>query len=172
MTTTPASCPGCGFVWEGVSRTEAIEGTKSSVAGFVVVIEDAGATALVRPEPGRWSIVEYAAHLRDVLLSLRERVVLASVLDTPTGQPIYRDERVDLGFYSLDSAGDAMTELSTAGRLFCRTLAVLPEGFEERPIRYSPVSDAVVTIGWVGAQGFHEASHHLLDARHNLEVMR
>ena len=103
MSSEPHSCPECGFVWDGVSRTEAISGINESVAAFVGVIESAGEMALIRPESLRWSIVEYAAHLRDVFISLRERTILASVVNNPTGQPIYRDERVNLGFYALDT---------------------------------------------------------------------
>ena len=93
------SCPGCGFVWEGVSRIDAVKGINESVTAFVGIIEEAGEMSMVRPEPDRWSIVEYAGHLRDVLINLREKLIVASVVDNPTGQPIYTDDRVNLGFY-------------------------------------------------------------------------
>jgi len=170
MSSEPHSCPECGFVWDGVSRAEAISGINESVSAFIGVIEEAGEMAMVRPESGRWSIVEYAGHLRDVLISLRERTILASVDDNPTGQPIYRDERVNLGFYSLDSLDDAADDLAFAAGLFSKTIAALPHNFENRTLVYSPVSAAKVTIGWMAAQGFHEAAHHLLDVRQNLEM--
>ena len=172
VSSEPFSCPECGFVWDGVSRSDAISGINESVTAFVGVIEQAGEMATVRPEPGRWSIVEYAGHLRDVLLSLRERIILASVTNEPTGQAIHRDERVDMGFYSLDSLDDAVDELAFAAGLLSKAIATLPEEFEERVMVYSQVSGAKVTIGWMAAQGFHEASHHLMDVRHNLEMVR
>lgn len=171
MATDPFSCPECGFIWDGVTCLESISGINESVSSFIGVIEEAGEMATVRPEPDRWSIVEYAAHLRDVLLSLRERSILASVVEKPTGQPIYRDERVNLGFYSLDSVDDAADELAFAAGLLSKTIATLPAGYEKRLIVYSPVSNADVSIEWMAAQGFHEASHHLEDVRQNLNLL-
>jgi len=170
MSSEPHSCPECGFVWDGVSRAEAISGINESVAAFVGVIESAGEMALIRPESLRWSIVEYAAHLRDVFISLRERTILASVVNNPTGQPIYRDERVNLGFYALDTIDDSVDGLRFAAELLSKTITALPDGYENRTLVYSPVSNAQVTIGWMAAQGFHEAFHHLLDVRHNLKM--
>lgn len=172
MATNPDSCPGCGFVWEGVSRSDAVSGINNSIEDFIGVIEVAGEMALVRPEQNRWSIVEYASHLRDVLISIRERSILASIVDEPTGTPIFRDERVNLGFYSLDSLDDAMDELAFAAGLLSKTIATLPEGFENRELKYSPVTPLSVTIKWMAAQAFHEASHHLGDVRENLRLLK
>ena len=120
---------------------------------------------MVRPEPDRWSIVEYAGHLRDVLINLREKLIVASVVDNPTGQPIYTDDRVNLGFYSLDSLDDAANELAFAAGLISKTIAALPDGFENRTLVFSPLWATQMTIGWIAAQAFHEASHHLGDVR-------
>lgn len=165
------SCPECGFVWEGKDRSEVIAGINDSVTAFVDVIEEAGEMALVRPDLERWNIVEYAGHLRDVLISLRERIILGCVVDKPTGVPIYRDERVNMGFYSLDSVDDVSDELAMAAGLISKTIASMPEGFENRTMVYSPASNADATLQWVAAQAFHEASHHLNDVRTNLSLL-
>ena len=172
MASTSSSCPECGFVWDGVNRIDAISGINESVTSFIGVIEEAGEMATVRPEPTRWSIVEYAAHLRDVFLSLRERTILATILDNPTGHAIYRDERVDMGFYSLDSVDDAADELAFAAGLLSKTIATVPEGHENRTLIFSAATGNEVTILWMAAQGFHEASHHLADVRRNLELLK
>ncbi len=165
------SCPGCGFVWEGVSRIDAVKGINESVTAFVGIIEEAGEMSMVRPEPDRWSIVEYAGHLRDVLINLREKLIVASVVDNPTGQPIYTDDRVNLGFYSLDSLDDAANELAFAAGLISKTIAALPDGFENRTLVFSPLWATQMTIGWIAAQAFHEASHHLGVVRDNLRLL-
>ena len=77
------------------------------------------AVVAARPEPARWSALEYGAHLRDVLISLRERTLTASIEDHPTGAPIHRDERVDLGFYSLDDPATVAAELRAAAGSTC-----------------------------------------------------
>jgi hypothetical protein len=124
-----------------------------------------------RPIPERWSILEYAAHTRDVLISIRERFVLASIVDGHIGTPIFRDERVDLGFYKLDTPEEVAEELQASSRLFVRTFEALPAGFENRVFTYSPISKADVTILWAGAQALHECEHHLGDVRENERLL-
>lgn len=164
-------CDGCGFVWDAVGLKDAVSGISDTVSEFVGVIEESGEMATVRPAPERWSIVEYAGHLRDVLISLRERTILASIVDDPTGVPIYRDERVNMGFYSLDSVDDAADELGFAAGLISKTIATLPQGFESRTLVYSPVTEMKVTIGWMAAQAYHEAFHHLGDIKENVRLL-
>ena len=161
------SCPDCGFVWDGVDLAQSVSGVNDSVAAFVSVLEGAGEMATVRPRPDRWSIVEYAAHLRDVLISLRERIITAAIVDTPTGTPIFRDDRVNLGFYSLDSVDDAADELAFAAGIFSKAVASLPDGFADRELYFSSGLPTTTTIRWVAAQAFHEASHHLIDVQNN-----
>ena len=125
----------------------------------------AGAAAQRRTDPESWSALEYASHVRDVLLSIRDRVILALVLDHPTGTPLYREERIALGTYRLDSPEDVADELAIVGRLLGRTLRALPEGATSRTMVYSPLTPFDVTISWMAAQAAHEAEHHLADAR-------
>ena len=61
-----------------------------------------------------------------MILSIRERIVLASILDVPVGTPIYRDERVDIGLYAQDAASDVVVELQVATFLFLKTVASCP----------------------------------------------
>ncbi len=172
MVEDPArACGQCGFVRSEVGVADVAARVGSAVDGFVRVVTDAGARAEQRPSPTRWSVLEYGAHLRDVLLSLRERTLLASIEDHPTGTPIHRDERVDLGFYRLDSARDVCDELTGASRLYLRTYAALPDGFLKRRLLYSPVTPEEVTVAWLGTQAVHECEHHLGDARQNLVLL-
>lgn len=164
-------CDGCGFEWDSVGLKDAVSGISDAVTEFVGVIEESGEMATVRPSPDRWSIVEYAGHLRDVFISLRERLITASVVDHPTGTPIFRDERVNLGFYALDSVDDAADELGFAAGLLSKTIATLPAGFEDRTMVYSPAVDFVATLRWVAAQANHEAFHHLGDIRENVRLL-
>ena len=82
------TCEHCGFTWTNLSRAEVATRMSTAVEDLVAVIARAGASVDRRPSDDRWSILEYGAHLRDVLLSIRERIVLASILDVPVGTPI------------------------------------------------------------------------------------
>ena len=165
------SCPGCGFVWDDISSEEIPARTASATDAFVDVISSNGANVGVRPSPERWSILEYGSHMRDVFLSIRERIVKASIEDEAIGQPIYRDERVNLGFYKLDEPEETARELTASSKLFVRTFLALPDGDSERRFAYSPISPQKVTILWAAAQALHESEHHLGDVRENLRLL-
>jgi hypothetical protein len=141
------------------------------VEAFVGVIDRAGVDVGTRPEPKRWSILEYGGHLRDVLLSIRERVVLASILDVPVGTPIFRDERVEIGFYAQDAASDVAVELQVATYLFLKTVATLPPGFEDRRLVYSDRTPLEIAISEALSNALHECEHHLDDAKENLRLL-
>jgi hypothetical protein len=167
-----ATCEGCGFRWSEVTADEVPSRVSVATSSFVHVIETAGANANARPSPERWSILEYAGHMRDVFISIRERIMRACVEDEPVGTPMYREERVNLGLYRLDTPSIVAKELTTLSALFARTFQSLPEPFLERRLTYSTVTPAKVTILWAGAQAVHEVEHHLADAQENLRLLR
>lgn len=162
------SCSVCGFTWNLVGPDLVEERVTRAVAGMSRALVDAGDRVTERPEPTRWSSLEYAGHVRDVLWSLRERTILACVEDHPRSTPIHRDERVDLGFYRGDTVAVLVTELDVAAGLFVRTFAAVRPEWLARTIDYSPLFDFEVNVRWLGAQAVHESEHHLTDVRENL----
>lgn len=165
------ACEVCGFEWAEVGAAEVPERVHAAVEAVVRVVRGAGSEAARRPSPERWSILEYAGHLRDVLLVQRERIITASILDTPTGLAMYRDDRVDLGFYRLDTPEEVAAELAVAAGLFVKAFSSLPEGYERRELVYSVLTPERVTILWVGAQAVHECEHHLGDVEENAALL-
>ena len=109
--------------------------------------------------------------MRDVLLAIRDRIILASIVDEPTGTPIYRDQRVSIGLYRLDEPSVIANELAVVSELFVRTLRSLPPGYEQRPLIYSVITQEKVANLWAGAQAVHESEHHLSDVRENLALL-
>jgi hypothetical protein len=164
------TCPLCGFSWEPMVRSEVTQRIERAVLSFDEVMKEAGAKAAVRPLADRWSILEYGGHLRDVLLSIRERVILAAIVDVPTGTPIYRDERIDLGFYAEDTVKEVMNELEVAALLFAKTVTTLPAHFDTRELIYSSRTPLAVTISSTFSNAVHECEHHLSDASENLAM--
>jgi DinB superfamily len=158
-------CAVCGFAREAVEPADVAPRVGAAVDALAELLGGDPAAVAARPEPDRWSALEYGAHLRDVLISLRERTLTASIEDRPTGAPIHRDERVDLGFYSLDDPATVAAELRACAGLYLRTLAALPADSSDRRLLYSPVTPVEVTVEWLGTQAVHESEHHLLDAR-------
>ena len=172
MPIDPVACEGCGFLWAEVAPDDAPGRLAAAVAAFIEQLEVAGDAGLLRPSPERWSTVEYAGHLRDALLSMRERIIVASVTELPTGTPIYREERIELGFARLDTPEEVAVELEVATGLLLKTMLTLPDGFHDRPLIYSSNFSSPTTIAWVIAQAVHEAEHHLGDVTNNGRLRR
>lgn len=168
---TSDTCPVCGFVWDAITSEDIPTRTAIATNAFVDIINSSGEHVRMRPSSERWSILEYGAHLRDVFLSIRERILKASIENEPVGQPIYRDERVNLGFYKLDKPDEIARELAASSELFVRTFLALPDGYEGRFFSYSPVTPQKVTILWAAAQALHENEHHLDDVRENVRLL-
>jgi hypothetical protein len=164
------TCPLCGFSWHPMVRSDVTDRIGRAVSSFIEVMKEAGAKASIRPLPERWTILEYGGHLRDVLLSIRERVILASIVDVPTGTPIFRDERIDLGFYAEDTAREVMNELEMAALLFSKTVTTLPAHFDTRELIYSTRTPLAVTISSTFSNAVHECEHHLSDVSENLAM--
>jgi hypothetical protein len=164
-------CEQCNFQWGAVSSGEIPDRVLLATNAFVTVLAKAATSVSIRPTPERWSILEYGGHLRDVLISIRERVILASIQEEPTGVAMFRDERVSLGLYRLDTAADVANELTVLSHLFAKTFQSLPANYEQRLLTYSMVTPRKVTILWAGAQAVHECEHHLGDVQENLTLL-
>jgi len=165
------SCEGCGFRWSSITASEIPARTARATEQFVNIVLSSAASVKIRPAPDRWSILEYGAHMRDVFMSIRERIIRASIEENSVGSPIYRDERVNLGFYKFDQPDEVAIELSTMSKLFVKTFKALPADYEQRLFTYSPISNARVTILWAGAQALHECEHHLGDLQENERLL-
>src|SRR3954454_18253428 len=80
-----------------------------------------------RPEPQTWSALEYACHVRDVLLVQRERVLLALRVDEPCVEPMGRDERVEADGYNEQQPVDVGRQLNDAALMFASVLRRLDD---------------------------------------------
>jgi hypothetical protein len=157
------SCEVCGFEWDAVGD-DLQERIVAGVDAFAAHLRGRGAAASVRPEPEVWSALEYGCHVRDVLHNVRDRLVLAAVVETPDPPPLYRDDRVRLGLYEGEDPAVVADELALAGRLFARTVGALAP-HADRLLRYAYPRPADRTIRWAAAQALHEVEHHLGDIR-------
>ena len=154
-------------MWEDVGRAQVGPRTTAAAAEVARRLRNEPVTAGRRPVPGTWSGLEYAAHLRDVLLLMRDRLVVGLVEDDPTFTPLYRDERVALGLYDAETSDATASELEAAAAMFTRFFDVLGDDQLGRPVQfgYPPVTR---TLLWLGQQVVHEAEHHLGDVERGI----
>ncbi len=161
-------CEVCGFAWDAVDPAEVAPGVRGATVAMADLLVDRPARAPVRTAPDRWSPVEYGCHVRDVLVNLRDRIVLALVEDNPTPHPLYGTLRVELGLYGRDVPETTARDLVVAGDLFARTMVCLPPDAGRRTLFYGWPRAATRPVDWVAAQALHECRHHLDDVREDI----
>ena len=154
----------CGFEWDSVpARAVPVRLVEGADLIASVLREGDPEPLTRRNDPATWSVVEYGAHVRDVLYNVRDRIVVGLVEDTPTPKAMYGAARADLGLYAEDDPTTLATELELAARLFARTIRALSPEQLARTIVYGWPRDAERTLLWVAAQAVHEVEHHAAD---------
>jgi hypothetical protein len=150
-------------VWATVGRDEIGPRITTGTAAITALLRADPDHATERLEAGRWSRLEYGAHVRDVLLNVRDRFVVGLVEDHPEFKPLYRDHRVDLGLYRADTVPVVAAELDMAAGLFTRTFAQIDDAALQRTCAYSFPTVETRTLLWMGQQVVHEVEHHRAD---------
>lgn len=165
------TCEVCGFVWDDVPDADV--GSRLRVGSDVIarLLRNTPDVAKTRPTTGRWSMLEYGAHVRDVLLVLRDRFVVGVVTDNPPFTPMYRDERVDLGMYRAEDPVAMATELKVAAALLVRMIEALSPDQLDRTVQYGYPGPSTRTLRWMAAQAVHEVEHHRSDIEENLTLV-
>jgi hypothetical protein len=156
-------CDGCGFAWEAPGRADIVRRLGAIGDAYAGALRSSTVDLHARPAPGTWSPMEYGAHVRDVMLSLRDRIILGLAEDDPIPKPMHADVRIDAGLYAADTPTELVTEIAVAASLLAKTLDALAEDDVRRPLFYPWPRPATRDLRWVAAQALHEAEHHLAD---------
>ena len=159
-------CEDCGYDFERVELADVAPRLRAVAGEYAVLLDATSAMRLGhRPEEAVWSPLEYSCHVRDVLLNLRDRILLALVEDRPVFAPIHREERASLARY----AGELPTRVAAGIELGADLLAWVVEGLEPyQRSRVGVYAGVERDVAWIARQADHEATHHLLDARRGL----
>jgi hypothetical protein len=157
------TCPQCGFSY-AIGREEILPGLHSGTAAFLATFRtDDDAAARRRPRPAVWSPLEYACHVRDVLVVQHDRVVLALETDEPTFVPMRRDERaVELRYNEQDPVAVA-DELAAASNAFADLYERMDDEQWVRCGVYNYPAPQLRTMEWVAIHTVHELLHHRAD---------
>jgi DinB superfamily len=165
------TCEVCGFVWDDVADADVGHRIRTGADMLARLLRTSPDVASTRPTAGRWSMLEYGAHVRDVLLVLRDRFVVGVVTDNPGFTPLYREERVDLGMYGGEDAVALATELEVAAALLVRMVGTLTPQQLDRTCQFGYPDPSTRTLRWMAAQAVHEVEHHLSDVEENLKLV-
>ncbi len=161
-------CEECGYVYV-LGATRSGDDIRVGVAALAVLMTTTGRRTLARrTRPDLWSPLEYACHVRDVLLTERERALLALRVNVPEAVPMGRDERVVHDGYAEQDPVEVAEELTVAARLLANSLDRLDAADWERQLVYNWPERCERTLRWLATHTLHEVKHHLLDARRQL----
>ena len=163
-----AGCGECGFEYD-LARSSGAAGAivdgAAQLAGLVATAPDVH----VRRQPDLWSPLEYACHVRDVLLVQRERVLAARRVDRPSFDPMGRDDRVEHEGYSEQDPIAVARQLGDAASMLANVFGRLGPADWARIVVYNYPAEFEESLRWVAVHTEHEVKHHLLDVRRQLE---
>lgn len=163
------ACTDCGFTYD-LDTAPTVPGLARIHADTCAELLRAAPSVLrQRPAPDVWAPLEYACHLRDVLLVQRERVLAARRCDTPVAEPMGRDERVGHDGYADQRPADVARQIRDAALLFGNALDRLSPADWERTLIYTYPERQERPLRWVAVHTLHEMHHHLLDIRRQLD---
>ena len=160
------SCEECGFDFETLEAADVGPRIRRGVEAVASALSNSWAPDR-RPAVERWSANESAAHVRDVLISIRDRLVVGLVEDNPGFKPLYRDERLAMGLYLADSVAELTAEIRATGPMFVRLFEAIAPAQLSREVQYGFPDPETRTLLWMGRQAVHETEHHLLDINAN-----
>jgi|GEM_PF-463328 len=163
-------CPECGFTYDLRLAAAAGDDIRRRVAAVAAILCDGAVDVRSRTRPGLWSPLDYGCHLRDVLLVQRERVLAARRVDGADCAAMGREERADHDGYDEQDPIDVARQLGDAAMLFGNVLARLGAGDWDRTVVHHYPRTRERSLRWVAVHTVHEAQHHLLDIRRQVDA--
>ena len=157
-------CEQCKFRYDDVASEEIAGRLRTGPAGYRSALSGASPHAVTRrPEPEVWSALEYACHVRDVLLIQRDRAVSAQVEELPSVARMHRDERVSLCGYARHPIDEVLAQLDMAAGLCAMVFDRLDDTAWSRQLVYNWPTASEHDLRWLGRHTVHEVEHHLGD---------
>ena len=153
------ACPECGFDTRLIAREEIAGLLRDNAMSWVLVLSAPDVSA--RPEPGKWSPLEYACHVRDCNRVYDHRLNLMLTQDDPQFPNWDQDESAVKGRYSEQNpekiAADVVeTALALAGHF--------DEVTGDQWLRTGHRSDGSdFTVESLARYFIHDPLHHLWD---------
>lgn len=161
-------CGECGFAYDEAQVPKAAGVIREGTAELAAILALGDADLRTRREAGRWSPLEYACHVRDMLYVQRERLLAARRLERPLAEPMGRDERVELDGYAGQDPADVARQLGDAALLFANDLERVSGTHWDRSLIYPYPHPAERSLRWLALHTVHEVRHHLWDVRQQL----
>lgn len=154
-------CNDCGFDPVGVTEHDVVAMIRGNAAAWPAVLHRT--EVAVRPNDSTWSLLEYAAHVRDVFRIGSVRCELMLTANNPLFANWNQDVTAESERYNEQNPAAVAAELVDAGLALAETLAALPEESWARRGRRS--DGATFTVSSFAKYVAHDVQHHLWDVR-------
>lgn len=155
-------CPECGYDAAQVDRAEVADRIRSNAGEWTAVLARDGAAE--RPDPGTWSPLEYACHVRDVHRVFTDRLRSMTTEETPRFANWDQDATaVEDGYGVQDPATVAAEVAEAADRVAAQYDAVTDDATWQRSGVRSDGSE--FTVETLGRYHLHDVVHHIWDVR-------
>lgn len=161
-----APCPECGYVAADADARAVGDEVRADAALWEVVL--AGPEPRQRPEPGTWSVTEYAAHVRDVNRIFAERLDLMLTQDAPRFANWDQDATALEQRYDLAAPAVVAGELRAAAEAVAAAYDAMPDDAWDRTGLRSDGS--AFTVDTIARYHLHDLVHHAWDVRQALTV--
>ena len=152
-------CPECGLDTQSFAREEIPALIRANAAGWQAPL--AAADAVERPQPDRWSALEYGCHVRDVFRIYEYRLGLMLTEDDPFYPNWDQDETAVADDYESQDPAVVAGELVSAADSVAGRFAAVSGDQWLRPGRRS--DGASFTVETFGRYFMHDPIHHLYD---------
>ncbi|HMK96270.1 MAG TPA: DinB family protein [Acidimicrobiales bacterium] len=154
-------CPECGLDTRTVTRDDIPGILRQNAAIWARILTGEPASLAARPAPERWSTLEYACHVRDVLRKFDERLQLMLTTDAPQFANWDQDATAVDDRYGEQSPREVSAQLQEAAQVLAGGFAAVRPDQWGRPGRRS--DGAQFTVETLGRYLVHDPVHHLHD---------
>ena len=171
-------CDECGFDYDAAVPGEAGASIRSLGRRYRAPLtrgllgEDLSALLRTRSVPGVWSPLEYACHVRDVLVVQRGRVARVLAEDHPTLERLGMWGWPERDSYNEQDATAVLDDLGVAADALAAAVDGVPVDSWSRTAVYGYPEPTDRTLAWIVAHTQHEGHHHLLDVGRGLRTAR
>ncbi|WP_460367514.1 DinB family protein [Actinocorallia lasiicapitis] len=157
---TERECPECRFDASSIALTELPELLTGNAAEWHALLTSEGPHD-VRPEPGKWSPLEYAAHVRDCIRIYDFRLGLMLTQDDPAYPNWDQDETAVTEKYNEQDPRTVAAEIVAAAEALAAKFAAVQGEQWKRTGRRS--DGASFTVETFGRYFIHDPIHHWVD---------
>jgi hypothetical protein len=155
-----APCPECGLDTRSITLADVPVAVRGVASSFRQVLAS-GDTTRRRPDPGVWSPLEYACHVRDVCRLFERRLHLMLTADDPQFENWDQDADAVRNAYGEQDPSRVAAELGEAAERLAAAFERVPDDAQGRSGRRS--DGAVFTVTTLGRYLVHDLVHHVYD---------